>query len=293
MKIFNRKIPEKNIRSVVDKIKSKKELENFSDEYTQKLIEYFLKRNPKILSEMIYVLDQKKIKNNKNIQLLVKNVRDRIRRVYGMYITKDYSKKEKILEKNNSEELSRILRLHTSSKERISHYSKIYEKIIEITGEPESIIDLGCGLNPFSINYIYNINKKKLKYYASDISPEDIKFIDKFIKENKHFKKGSKAFPLDLTDEKNIEIIKKYETDWCFLLKLLDPIEEVNEGITYKIIPEIRSKYIIASFPTETISRKNMRNPRRSWFEKVLIRNNLFYETFEEGKELFYIIKNK
>ena len=160
----------------------------------------------------------------------------------------------------------------------------LFKLLGDIKGK--DILDLACGLNPLAQKYIGT----KLEYNASDISEKDVEFLKEAYKT---FGFKGDIFRADLSEEEEHKKLEKYNTDWCLLLKALDPIEETNEDISYKLIPSIKSKWIIVSFPTLTVSRKNMRNPRRNWFEKVITRLDKTFEIFEIENELFYIIKNK
>jgi len=288
VKIYNKDIPTENINFLIQEVKKKKELNNFSEQKILDFLEYILKRDKHALLLFSQNMKLDKINKNKVFNSVVKKIREDARRIYGVYITKDYDKKEELLKDFNIEEL---LKIHVSTKERIKDYEYMYKEIIKRTINPKSILDLGCGLNPISKKYI---SDNKIKYIASDLNEEDVLFINDFIKkgiEKKCFDKTSFAFRCDLTKETEIEKITQ-DTDWCLLLKVLDPVEEINENITYKIINKINSKWIICSFPTLTVSRKKMKNPKRNWFEKVLDRSNLEFNSFELENELFYIINN-
>lgn len=270
MKIYSKEIPKKTEDLIIKLVQEKKELSNFSEKYILKYSEHLLKKNKKLLDILL-----KEDFNKKEFKIFIKEIREKARRIYGTYITKKYNKKSVDLD------IEELLQLHLSTKERFGFYKEIYKKIIEITGMPKSVLDLACGFNPIAKNYISN---KKIKYVASDISEKDVKFITNYVDE---------AFIADLSEKSEIKKITKYRTDWCLLFKALDPIEESCKNVTYDLIPAISSKWIIVSFPTLTLSRKRMRNPQRSWFEKVLNRLEKKFYIFEINNEIFYIIENK
>ena len=282
MIIYGKKISKEKINLIINEVQAKKEYSNFSEKYIIKYMQHLLKKKSKVLEFISSEQDIEEIKKKKIFQNLIKEIREKVRRIYGVYITKKYNKKEEYLAEKNIELL---LKSHLSTKERFSDYKEIYGKIKELTEEPKTILDLGCGLNPLSQKYI----GEYLEYNASDISEKDIKFL-----KQAYAKFGFKGnlFRADLSEEKELIKLNKYKTDWCLILKALDPIEESNQNISYKLVPAIKSRWIIVSFPTLTVSQKKMRNPRRNWFEKILIRTNKQFNTFETKNELFYIIKN-
>ena len=68
---------------------------------------------------------------------------------------------------NNDTLLEQVLGFHSSTKERLRYYPRLYEQIFKITGKPQTILDLGSGINPFSFNYM---NLRNCHYYAYDLS---------------------------------------------------------------------------------------------------------------------------
>lgn len=271
-------------KEIILEVQKKKELRTFSETYIKKYATHLLKKNSK-LRKLINSGDIVKIKKSKEFQKLIKEIREKARRIYGLYIHKTYKKKD-------AEDIEPLLTTHRSTKERLEHYPEFYKVLCEKTKTPRSILDIACGLNPASISYL----GKKVTYHASDISEQDVDFLKelfKVLQNQKKITKESTAFRLDLSEEKDIAKLSKYKTDWCLLLKALDPIEESHENITYKLIPEIKSKWVIVSFPTVTASNQPMRNPRRNWFEKVLKRLNKEYDIVQIGNELVYVVKNE
>lgn len=289
MKIYNTKISEDRIRLLVDNVRKKKELKSFSVTSIKRFLEYELKRNKKAL-KVLAEIGVDRLEKNKEFVSLVKSIRDVARRIYGVYIGKKYGKRDELLVVGDYDGL---LDLHMSTKERFNHYEEIYKVLIEKTMCPKSVLDLACGFNPLAVNYLYDAcgKKKKIRYYACDISEEDMDFLNRAFSTG-NYNSDSLAFRCDLSDVYSLKVLEQYKTDWCLLFKALDPIEEISENITYDLLDNIKSKYIIVSFPMVTVSRKPMKNPRRNWFEKVLNRKELLFEMVEINDELFYIIEN-
>ncbi|MEK6952006.1 MAG: hypothetical protein AABX29_03250, partial [Nanoarchaeota archaeon] len=53
-----------------------------------------------------------------------------------------------------------------------------------------------------------------------------------------------------------------------------------------------KTNFIVASFATKTLTKKSMKLPRRTGFEKMLLRNNLKFKSFSTNNEVFYVISN-
>jgi hypothetical protein len=95
----------------------------------------------------------------------------------------------------------------------------------------------------------------------------------------------------ELTD---LSFVKEFpKTDVCFLFKVLDVFEMKGHKLSEELLKRIKSKWIIASFSSRTISGKKMMFSRRGWFEMMLKRNEYSFKKIEKENEIFYVIKNK
>ena len=191
------------------------------------------------------------------------------------------------LNKNNVKEIcSEVLKTHLSTKERLPYYSELYSDIFKITKKPKSILDLGCGLNPFSIPWM---GLKNIKYIATDISKEDLNFINKFFK---IIKIDGKVKELDLVKIKKENVLKQFpKVNICFLFKVFESIE-LTKGhkLSELIIINVKANFVIVSFPTKTLLNKPMKMTKRPWLERMLKRLNYNYEIYETGNEIYYIV---
>lgn len=225
----------------------------------------------------------------------IKMIRRQLHRFYSSYQTKGKKKINNLLEilekdKENLDVINEILSTTIATKERLEKYSNIYKKIFEISKEPSSITDLGCGLNPISIPYM---QLKNLKYNAYDIDEEDVNLLNKFFK---IMNINGKAEILDL---RNLEKLKKIEkSDMIFMFKVYDlivPKTKKFKKIGEDIINIIKDKaeFLVVSFATKTLTRKSMNLPRRIGFEMMLDRNNLKYDFIQTDNEIYYVVSEK
>ena len=182
----------------------------------------------------------------------------------------------------------KLLSVSVSTKERLKDYEEIYENIFKITRTPSVILDLGGGFNVFSFPYM---NLPSVKYYSYDISDEDIKLINKYSKIMKANGLEGKAEILNIKDSKNVEKLPK--SDVVFLFKVLDVIDDKGHKTSEELIKTLfkKTKFIVASFATRTITRKKMNYPNRKWFELMCDRNSLNFKSFKTNNEVFYIVE--
>lgn len=298
MEIYGKSTSDELIEEIVSDVKKKRELARISSDSVKKELIKFLKHNSKILNYFALIdaqkMNLKQIKKSSEYKKTIKNVRQVLWRCYGMFI-EDIKKRERLLDEikslKNKKAHLKILSTQKSTKERIPIYSKIYKKIFEVTGKPKSILDLGCGMNPFSYPFIKEAIGNDCKYYASDISEEDCNFIQRYFK--KMHIKGI-TFPLDLREIKEANILDIFpKTDVCFLFKVLETIEKGRHKIAEMIINAVNSEYVVASFPTKTISGARMLHPYRGWVERMCKRLDYEYTILTFENEIFYVIRKR
>lgn len=259
------------MKQVISDILSKKELTTISENIVEQIIKEKLdKKIKQIISEKRY--------KTKQYKQFIKKIRAILRRQYGAFQNPKINRK-KLFEKKDWEGL---LKSHKSSKERFSYYNELYKKIFEITGKPKSILDIGCGMNPISYEYM---NLKKIEYLACDISNSDLNIINKYFKIKKI---NGKIKLFDAIRDKYS--FKKY--DIIFAFKLFEILETTrSHKLTENIIKKLKAKYIVASFSTKTLSGRKMSRARRGWFEVMNKRLGNKLKIIELENEIFYIIE--
>ncbi len=202
-------------------------------------------------------------KGEKDIKIIIKRTREKLRDYVGRFT----------LSKGPSPDDPDILKAHKSTKERLDFYPEL--KRIISSFHPRSILDLGCGLNPIALA------SNDIEYHASDIDSTALNIVSEYFK--KHKIRGS----VKNQDIRNMDFP---QADLCLIFKVFDilklPHSKVND-----ILSRIKSKDIIVSFPTITLSGKPMKNKRRFWFEDIIKSLGYDFKTVSSRNELFYIIE--
>ncbi len=284
-------IPEEKILALISAIKQKKELNSLSDDFIRKsLLEYF-SQNKKSID---YLNNLKSAKYKQ----IIKEVRAKLRKVYGLFrLEEELKKRRKLLEmllsspKKRKSIVEEILKTHSSTRERLPIYEKLYKKIFEITGKPTSITDLGSGINPFSFSFM---NIKKCSYYAYDISQEEMNHLNKYFKllhKNNSFFKGTAG----ILDALNLSSLKRLpKVNVCFLFKMTDVLDRgKGHKVTESVLTTLPADFVVISFATKTMSGKKMTAPRRKWMEWLCKRLGYEYKVILFANEIFYIIDKK
>jgi len=275
------------IARLVQEITKKKELQSIDNQFVEEHLSKYLRQEPKLMKSLYLNFNPK----SKAYISVIKQVRSQLRRVYGLF--RDDSKERKRLVRElldsqlpkRAEILDAILATHSSTHERMSFYDTLYYKLFSLTGRPTTILDLGCGINPFSFPAM---KLKECSYFAYDINAEEIGSINSYFqllrRENSSF--NGKAVVADIMD------IAFPRADLCLLLKMTDVIDKgKGHKKTEELLKRIPAKYVIISFATKTMSGKKMTAPRRSWMEWLCRRLGYEYTILEFENEIFYAIR--
>ncbi|MCX7846117.1 MAG: hypothetical protein N2312_05835 [Dictyoglomaceae bacterium] len=233
----------------------------------------------------IYEVERKKFKNQKDI---LKSIKRRLHQIYGSFLKPyEYRKIDEylgILSENNLKNICiEILKIHISTKERLSFYEDLYRKIYEKTGIPKNISDLACGLNPFSIPFM-NINKP-LNYYAYDIDGYLINLVNKF------FEKVN--LPTLGICQDIIFNPPKEKIDLTFIFKFLPIIEKLRKNYMIEFLKNLDSSFIIISFPLKSLTgrEKGMLEHYESFYIKNIEKFFEILGRISFNNEIFIIIK--
>lgn len=291
---MSKKILSKNIIvGFMHKITEKKELHHLDKDFIVAKINTFLQKNPKYVKKFESITNFSQIKKAKFVDDIVKFVRKEARSVYGLYMTKKITQTKQYLlalkkakATKNKEKMQmihkKLLEIHLSTKERLHLYPKIYNDLFAITGKPKKILDLGCGFNGISLFFS---NIQDISYVGCEFNQKDVDFLNDYFK---IMKLKNQAKKLDVLQ--NPEKIKQFRSDVVFIFKLFDILPpKINE----MILKNLKTKWIVVSFPLKTVAKKHMNVKRRGGFQKMLRRLGYSYQTLTYENEIFYIFRQK
>lgn len=297
MKINNKELNQELITKILVDTKSKKEFSTLADSVVQDEAVHILKHSKKQLDFLANNQEQlEKLDKNSQYKSLIKELRSKFRTNFGVFQIQKEDVKQIIdnTTLDNQEQHINLLNSHKSTKERIDLYQEdFFKTIFEKTITPNSILDLGCGYNPFAYYYMQEyVKKENFTYFASDISDNSLELISYYF--NK-FNIDNKTKVIDLKKIKTtpniINDFTKTKVDITFLFKLFDSIETSGHKLAELILENVNSKYIIVSFATELIKNIRMNHPYRGWMDRLLERLGYTFEYIEFDNELFYLIK--
>lgn len=210
-------------------------------------------RNSGLNEETIRDLIQQETSTHASIKTLRKTVRRKLHNIIAPYLGEpDYQALSSELNEINQASLAslairdfclKVLREHASTAERIPYLEAFYQEIFQITGVPETILDLACGLNPFAFPWM-NLPTSTC-FYAYDILQPRVDFINRF------FKKIG-LVPL----AQNQDILThppRISADLCFFFKEAHRFEKRAPGSNTSFWASLNTKWLAVSLPVENL----------------------------------------
>jgi len=227
----------------------------------------------------------------------IKAVKTKLHQAYGAYTQENGHKKAaKLLDEMENASAccdavataTNLLALHASTMERLQYYDEFYAYILENTGQIESILDIGCGYNPFSLPLI----PAKIKaYYAYDIDTRVADLMNRFftLLELPPYAKCA-----DLAAE-----IPKDTTDIAFMCKLLPVLEAQAHGSGFELARNLNVHYLLITYPLKSLGgrEKGMARHYTASFERALAEGLLepfsLVNQSQIGQEILYLLQKK
>ena len=159
------------------------------------------------------------------------------------------------------ETCKQIMSCHHSTKERLSLLDRFYTKIFSITGQPNTIIDIACCLNPLSFPWMGLPNN--IEYYAYDIHEKRINFI------NTYFSLQGLP-PLAKVQDMSFHFPQE-PADVALFLKELPRFERNYGKISLDLLDALKVRFLVVSFPTYSIrGNRILTKHYRDFFHKLI-----------------------
>ncbi|MBN1923460.1 MAG: hypothetical protein JW791_01720 [Nanoarchaeota archaeon] len=218
---------------------------------------------------------------------LIKRVKEDLYKIHTNYY-KNFDYKQALFELEkaySSKDENIVLGTHDNLMRRYDNnrlltvQEGLYDEIFKITGKPEVLLDLACGLNPLTIPWMKLSNKTE--YYCYDIEKSQISFLNDYFK---LLKKRYKAYCQDVITKTPVK-----KADVAFLFKSTTCFEWQREGNTLKVLNNLNSKWVALTLMLR--GEKNIPGSR-NYFNNLL--KNLPVKRVEElifKKEYVYLIK--
>jgi 16S rRNA (guanine(1405)-N(7))-methyltransferase len=156
-----------------------------------------------------------------------------------------------------------LLELHQSTKERLPILKDFYARIFAITGEPQTVVDYACGLNPLAFCGLGYTAVQE--YMAFDIDEFTVKILnDQFMALGVADRFSAALGDLLIDDPKPADV--------AFLLKVFPCLELEQKGASRLVLERQLSKFVVVSYPLKSVSGKEkgmLEFYRNQWYEHV------------------------
>jgi 16S rRNA (guanine(1405)-N(7))-methyltransferase len=175
------------------------------------------------------------------------------------------------------------MQTHSSTQERLPIIESFFNTALGSIAPVESVLDLACGLNPLAIPWMPLV--KNMQYFGCDIFSDMTGFLNQFAS---HFGIEGSFEPRDITQFKF-----PHHAQVAFLLKTLPCLEQLDKGISPRLLDAVPADFILISYPIRSLGgrAKGMGKTYETQFEKLMEGRNWSVERFEFKTELAFLVK--
>jgi 16S rRNA (guanine(1405)-N(7))-methyltransferase len=177
-----------------------------------------------------------------------------------------------------------ILHSHLSTRERQPILADFYAQIFNVTGQPQSIMDIACGLNPLAFPWMGL--DTPVDFYAYDIHEPRIEFLNHYfllqgLKPQARLQDVALQFPVE-------------KADAALFLKEMPRFERNYHGRGRPLLEALNVHWLVLSFPTiSTHGGRNLTNRYREFMHQLIEGHDWpVTELLFEGELVFCIKKS-
>ena len=221
----------------------------------------------------------------------MKRAKQKLYQIHGSYwsvknTTTLRSMLSNLSETKNSDDVHamcrKILALHRSTRERLPIMDTVYSVLFREIGTFDSILDLACGLHPFSIPWMQL--SPCFKYFAVDMDRMLVSSLNEFfIYLGRPYTAACSDILCDIPD---------YEVDIVFLFKLIPCLEQQDKGSSVHLMKSLNARIGVVSFPLLSFGgyQKGMDKNYARFMDKLVNSLNIHTKKIHQANEVFYIL---
>lgn len=178
-----------------------------------------------------------------------------------------------------------LLRIHDSTRERLELLDTFYPAIWAITGTPQTVLDIACGLNPLAAPWMHL--PQNPTFYAYEIHTPRVDLI------NHYFTLAGIGGAAKVQD-----ILVDYPTesgDVALLLKEIHRMEKRRKGIVLPLLDALDVSWIVITSPTRSRSGFGVIDTYREQVHGMLAERPAWtlVEEIEFHNELVYCVRKE
>jgi 16S rRNA (guanine(1405)-N(7))-methyltransferase len=183
------------------------------------------------------------------------------------------------------ESLVEIMRLHTSTRERLLLLDSFYADTLADLPPINSVMDIACGLNPLARTWMPLA--ENATYLAYDIYADMMQFLGDY------FALAGipgKAEVRNIVDQPPTEPV-----DLALLLKTLPVLAQIDKTAVSRLLDSLQAKYLLVSFPAKSLGgrQKGMVQAYEAQFEAWIAGRGWAVKRFEFENELAFLVDTK
>jgi len=216
----------------------------------------------------------------------IKDARALLRKYFGVFLTNRVMRFARSQVTGNRS--WDILGVHMSSKKR--DYGNFYSRIFSVVGDVKSVVDLGCGVNGFSYEYL----PEGISYVGAEAAGQLVDLTNDYFKENGF---DGRVVHLDLFDVDSVgEILKSVEKPRVvFMFQVIDALESLERNFSKRFLLRVarECEWIVLTLPTESLGGRKKFVVQRKWIMDFLSESFSIGGIFASRGEKIIILKNK
>jgi 16S rRNA (guanine(1405)-N(7))-methyltransferase len=191
-----------------------------------------------------------------------------------------------------------VLACHASTRERLPSLEPLQKELRARIGTPRSVLDLGCGLQPFTLPWL-GLPRDAI-YHARDCDRRMLALVGRFF-ERVGQVGTSEVVDLialangDASTSLTVATPPLPTADVAFLFKLLPTLERQRAGAAAQLLARLDCRVAVLSFPTVSLGAraKGMADHYAAFCSELVAAQRWRSSTFEVGHELFAVIEKR
>jgi len=260
------------------------------------------KKYRSVCTDTIRRIAERELASRDNVKAAAKATKRKLHQMYGAFEQGSdygaaYQRLQKAYELGSDDEIRaacrHLLGQHSSTRERLPLLDRFYQDIFEITGQPSSLLDLGCGLNPLALPWMGLIPGQAseqtpgIRYVPLDIDADRVHFLNRYLA-------LAGLEPLARCQD-ILSHLPGDAADVALLLKMSPTLERQEPGATLSLIGQLNAPYIVVSFAIKSLGgrEKGMAEHYQQQFLGWLKDRQWPAEKLAFDSELVFIVKNE
>ncbi len=175
-----------------------------------------------------------------------------------------------------------MLASHASTRERIPLLDEFYNRLWQITGLPQTILDLACGMQPFALPWMGL--PATTRYDAYDLHRPRIELINRF------FELG--GYPCRGYHQDILVTPPPVEADVALFFKEAHRFEQRRRGACLPFFRALRVRWLLVSLPISSLTgTRNLEDRQRHLMETILAGQSWQVKEIRFENELVFCIQ--